>query len=58
MHAPPHMAGSPCGAGSACLASGSDAETADPMHVESTLGAVQPPGLELAPEVGLHIEQL
>ena len=39
-------------------ASGSDAETADPMRVESTLGAVQRPGLELALEVGLHIEEL
>jgi hypothetical protein len=35
-----------------------DAETADPMHVETTLCAVQRPGLELALDVGFHLEQL
>ena len=28
------------------------------MHVETTFGAVQRPRLELALEVGLHLEQL
>ena len=37
---------------------GSDAEPRHPMHVEAALRAVQRPCLELALEVGLHLEEL
>ena len=42
---------------SVCPATGGDAETADPMHVEAALRAVRHPGLELAFEIGLHLQQ-
>jgi hypothetical protein len=38
--------------------SGRDAETADPMNVEAAPGAVEGEILELALEVGLHLEEL
>jgi hypothetical protein len=37
---------------------GGDAEPLDPMHVETALRAVQRPRLELALEVGLHLQKL
>jgi len=37
---------------------GRDAEPRDPMHLEAALGAVQHPRLELALEIGLHLQQL
>jgi hypothetical protein len=47
---------SPFGAGSrAPSGKVSDAETADPMHVETALRVVHRPRLELAPMVGLHL---
>jgi hypothetical protein len=41
-----------------CPVTRCDAETADPTHVETTLRAVQRPRLELALEIGLHLEEL
>jgi hypothetical protein len=35
-----------------------DAETADPMHIEAALRAVEAEVLELAFEVGLHLQEL
>jgi len=35
-----------------------DAETADPMHIEAALPAVEAEVLELAFEVGLHLQEL
>jgi hypothetical protein len=35
-----------------------NAETADPMNVKAALRAIRHPRLELALEVGLHLEEL
>jgi hypothetical protein len=59
MQAPPQMAGSPCGAGSRCAQCPGDTPSPrHPMNVEAALGAVEGEVLELALEVGLHLQEL
>jgi hypothetical protein len=51
-------AGSPCGAGRVRPTARDDPEAADPMHVQAALRAVEGEVLELALQIGLHLEQL